>query len=103
MPRRFVNDLPSSPGARGRHRETIVRALAGAGWLFRPRTVSFHHPASGRLDRAPTVPHPRLRTPRDGEFPARQSAARSLRADDYPAPPTENPTPPTPVINPDHR
>src|ERR1700737_2809020 len=103
MRRRFVNHLLSSQVAGGRHRETIVRALAGAGWLFRSRTVSFHHPASGRLDRAPTVLNPGLRTAHDGEAPAKQCAARSLLADDYPDPPAENPRAPTPGRNPVHR
>src|ERR1700736_4815258 len=99
---RFVNDLLSSPAARGRHRETIVRALAGAGWLFRARTVSFHHPASGRLDRGPTVLDPGLWTAHDGGSPASQCAARSLRVDDYPDPPAANPRARTPGRNPVH-
>src|SRR6267378_57152 len=103
MRRRFVNGLLSSQAARGRHRETIVRALAGAGWLFRARTVSFHHPASGRRGRAPTVLNPGLRTAHDGESPAGRCAARSLLADDYPDPPAANPRAPTPGRNPAHR
>src|ERR1700674_967404 len=103
MPRRFVNDLLSSQVARGRHRETTVRALAGAGWLFRARTVLFHHPASARLDRAPTVLNPGLRTAHDGESPASPCAARSLLADDYPDPLAANPIAPTPGRNPVHR
>src|ERR1700680_1537276 len=99
----FVNDLLSFQAARGRHRKTIVRALAGAGWLFRARTISFHHPASARLDRAPTVLDPGLRIAHDGESPASQCAARSLLADDYPDPPAENPRAPTPGRNPGHR
>src|ERR1700736_1839882 len=103
MRRRFVNDLLSSQVAGGRHRETIVRALAGAGWLFRARTVSLHHPASGRLDRASTVLNPGFRTAHDGESPATPCAARSLLADDYPDLLAANPRAPTPGRNPVHR
>src|ERR1700736_5194120 len=103
MRRRFVNDLLSFQAARGRHRETTVRALAGAGWLFPARTVSFRHPASGRLDRAPTVLNPGLRTAHDGESPTSPCAARSLLADDYPGLLAANPRAPTPGRNPVHR
>src|SRR6266566_5530067 len=103
MRRRFLNDLLSSQAARGHHRETTVRVLAGAGWLFRARTVSFRHPASGRLHRAPTVLNPGLRNAHDGESPASLCAARSLLADGYPDPPAANPRAPTPGRNPVRR